>query len=142
MHLIIVADSARARFFTADEAIERVEETLDLLHPQAQLKAADVYTDNSGRRGTGSTAPHTSMKDAEAQSFARTVARAALERVDDHERFIIAAPPQFLGALRGAFDARVRSKVVASIDRDFTRVTIHELPRALRRHLSPTAGMA
>ncbi len=48
-HGIILADAARARFFTADVRLEELEEVLDLVHPESQMAGRETHTDGPGR---------------------------------------------------------------------------------------------
>ena len=141
MHGLIVADAGRARFFTADVRLERLDETFDLIAPEERMQGSDLYTDAQGRDRGSVLSPHTPWRDQQEETFAARVAKQALERLDDGERWIVVAPPKFLGRLRGAFDKRFLDRVVASLDKDYTKMPAHQLGDAIRKGLPPTAGM-
>ena len=141
MHCLILADAARARFLTADELVDGLVEVVDLVQPAAHMRSGELYSDGQGRRGNAALEPHTMPRDIQDKAFAHRIADMALERIDDYERLIVVAPPSFLGELRRALPARVSAKVVASIDKDFSSLALHDIGPAVRRHLPPTAGM-
>ena len=109
MRALIVADSGRARFYELDEDFENLTETFDLVHPEARLRASEVYEGDLGRRSGGSLSPHNERRDVEAEHFARQVAEEARKRVGDYESLHIVAPPRFLGQLRKQLSSHQRS---------------------------------
>lgn len=69
-------------------------------------------------------------------SFTRAVAR-FLERSMKEEAFdrlVIVAPPQVLGALRGALSSSVRARVASEVSKNLINCSSYELPK----HLGPT----
>lgn len=69
-------------------------------------------------------------------SFTRAVAR-FLDRSmkdDAFDRLVIVAPPQVLGALRGALSSTVRARVASEVSKNLMNCSSYELPR----HLGPT----
>lgn len=75
----------------------------------------------------------TDWHDLEEKRFAHEVA-ARLDRMARDGRItqlVIAAPPRTLGELRQAMSDEVRAKVVAEIDKDFTRHPVPELEKLL-----------
>jgi protein required for attachment to host cells len=134
---VVLADAARARFLTADADLEGITEIEDLIHPASRARTREIVSDDKGRRrgGPGEPKSGTEGPDAhatEAQTFARKVGQRIGEVRGDYRRIIVAAPPQFLGMLRGELD---KGTVVETINRDFTKLKPHEVPQALRRHL-------
>ena len=67
------------------------------------------------------------------QRFARTIADAleALARDRDIPGFVIVAPPRALADLRRAFDAHVRARIIAEIDKDLTSHPVEDIERRL-----------
>ncbi|HHO54331.1 MAG TPA: host attachment protein [Deltaproteobacteria bacterium] len=148
MHWIIVADASRARVFSAGETLERFVLEHEIDHPQGRAHTHELVSDSQGRsRGSGgppsAQPPHTAPHEVELQRFARSLAaklrRGRLE--GRYERLILAAPPRFLGALRGALDPPTLGRVVESLAHDWTKLASHELPAIIRRALPDTAGM-
>ncbi len=50
------------------------------------------------------------------------------------DRLVIVAPPQVLGALRGALSSTVRARVASEVSKDLMNCSSYELPK----HLGPT----
>ena len=71
----------------------------------------------------------------EENRFARDVA-AALERIVRERKvkaLVIAAPPRTLAELRQAFHADVKSRIIAEVDKDFTKHPVYEIEKRLTR---------
>jgi len=136
MLLLITADAGRARFFTADDLMKDVVEVATLVHPEARLKARDVWTDQQGRRQGASMAPKTMPREVEDNHFARDVAAEAKRRARDCEAVYLAAPPRFLGRLRTELDGtETGAKIAAWISKDLTSVRALDVAEALMRHV-------
>ncbi len=45
--------------------------------------------------------------------------------------FIIAAPPRTLAELRQSFNADVRERIIAELDKDLTRIPVEEIKKHL-----------
>ena len=69
-------------------------------------------------------------------SFTRAVARLLDRSVQDEafDRLVIVAPPQVLGALRGALSSCVRARVASEVSKNLIYCSSYELPK----HLGPT----
>ncbi|CAL8974323.1 host attachment protein [Rhodoplanes serenus] len=67
------------------------------------------------------------------QRFAKDVAGALERLVRDRKikALVIAAPPRTLAELRRALHNEVKSRVVAEIDKDLTKMPVHEIERHL-----------
>ncbi|MCA9568781.1 MAG: host attachment protein [Myxococcales bacterium] len=130
MQLLIVADAARARFYTLDDELDITGEVCDLVHPEARMRAGDIYEGDPGR-GAGASTP-SDRKEIAAEQFARSVAQEAASRAGTFERLHIAAPPKFLGQLRKALDGSVERKVASTLAKDLTKVPAHDLGKMLR----------
>jgi protein required for attachment to host cells len=65
--------------------------------------------------------------------FARELAERLEEAVHAHrfERLVLVAAPKTLGDLRELLPDPVKSRVVAEIDKDLTRVPLRDLPKHL-----------
>ena len=130
MQLLIVADAARARFYEMDDEITHLDEVCDLVHPEARLRAADVYEGNLGRK-SGASMTHGDPKDIEGERFAREVAQEMEKRVAGCERVHLAAPPKFLGQLRAVISGNVEKKLASTLAKDLTKLSVHELKKVL-----------
>lgn len=67
------------------------------------------------------------------ESFARTVAKILdrSSRDDQFDRLVLVAPPQVLGALRGALPSTVRSRVCCEVGKNLTNCACCDLPKHL-----------
>lgn len=78
-----------------------------------------------------STMEQTDWHDLEEHRFARDVA-AALERLVRERKvkaLVVAAPPRTLADLRQAFHADVRNRIIAEIDKDFTKEPVYAIEK-------------
>lgn len=131
MQMLLVADSGRARFYLLNNDFEELTEALDLIHPEARLRASEVY---EGDPGTGARTPHTDRKDVEAEHFSRLVAHELQDRLNAYEALHIAAAPRFLGQLRKQLSKSVQRKLTSTLAKDLTNATPHELQKWARRN--------
>jgi len=149
MHCVVVANASRARIFGAGELLEKFELVEELEHRDARGRAADLVSDDRGRTRGGGGSPQSGMEQRtdphsrEEEVFARKVSKALVGCVSKghFERMIVIAPPGFLGVLRRIVPKTVQRKVVASVAKDFTNFSIHELPKRVRAVIPPTTGM-
>ena len=129
MQMLLVADGGRARFYLLNDDFEDLSEELDLVHPEARLRAADVYEGEAGAM-----APHTDRRDVEDVHFARQVAHTLQERLSTYDGLHIAAAPRFLGHLRKQLGKSVQRKLVSTLAKDLTNATPHELQKWAREN--------
>ena len=138
---IVVADSSRARIFSAGTPSAKLAEIETLEHPQSRAKARDLVEDGASsgfssvggsRHGIG---VDNSPKLHEHEVFAREVV-AALERGRAENRFdtvVVMAPSTFLGQLRHAMSAPLSKLVAQTVAKDLTQST----PDQIRGHIAP-----
>jgi len=83
-----------------------------------------------GRRGA---VEMTDWHDLEEHRFARMVADALEKLVRERKvkAVVIAAPPRTLADLRHAFHDDVKSRIIAEIDKDFTKQPVYEIEKHL-----------
>jgi protein required for attachment to host cells len=142
-HWVLVADSASAVIYTADERLEAFEPIAHLDHPASRLASRDLVTDDRGRTRAfpggpqSATEPHHTPHQNEVHVFAHALAVRLRKGVDERafERIVLVAPPALLGQLRLELDVHTSDRVVASIPHDYTRAKVHELPALIRRQL-------
>lgn len=135
---VLVADRARARFFTIDESRDDsgppLTEHDDLVNPEGELTRKELFSDTrSGRRGRSSVAGGGYAMDKRVERhedefdrrFAREVATGAAEFVRSQSagQLVVAASPRFLGHLRSQFERTMPEGV-----------TVLELPTELTWH--------
>ena len=75
----------------------------------------------------------TDWHELEKERFAKRVASALerLVRVERAKAIIVVAPPRTLAELRHALHADVKSRIVAEIDKDLTKLPIWEIEKHL-----------
>ncbi|MDE8650192.1 host attachment family protein [Novosphingobium album (ex Liu et al. 2023)] len=81
--------------------------------------------------------PHQANEDLFIAAAADTLASVA---ANGQDRLIVAAPPRALGELRRHYTQDVRARLVAEIDKDFTRHTVDEIARLLSVHGEPAGA--
>jgi len=101
-------------------------------HEQGTDKPGRVYAGAAvnGRRGA---VEPTDWHELEEHRFARTVAEAfeRLVRERKVKATVIVAPPRTLAQLRQAFHDDVKARIVAEIDKDFTKHPVYEIEKHL-----------
>jgi protein required for attachment to host cells len=137
---IVVADASAARIFLLAGPRQRIS-----LEPVRELAAdvkssREIASDRPGRThdragyGRHAEEPPTDPKRYAKASFAREIA----QLLDDERRrnsfaqLTVVAPPQFLGDLRGAMSGELRALVETEINKDLTKLSVHELTPQLQ----------
>jgi protein required for attachment to host cells len=136
---IVVADAARARIFSTDNAKLPLQPLEQLVSPKARLHERDLKSDRPGSTydshgdGRHATGTNTSPKQQEAVRFAKTISEnLELGRVNhEFDRLVLVAEPQFLGLLRKAITPEVAKLVSDEIDKDLSKADRNDI----RRHL-------
>ena len=135
---VVVADSVRARIFTAETSTSGLAEFETLTHPEGRMHDRDITSDLPGRNqdskgGRHAMEPPTDPKQELAIEFARTVAHHldAARVKKDFERLVIVAAPSFLGLLRDQLNNTCRKLVAFELNKNLTQHT----PEDIRDHL-------
>jgi len=101
-------------------------------HEQGTDKPGRLFAgaNAGGRRGAVET---TDWHELEEHRFARTVAEAFEKLVRERKvkAVIIVAPPRTLAELRHAFHDDVKARIIAEIDKDFTKHPVYEIEKHL-----------
>jgi protein required for attachment to host cells len=145
--LIVVADGARARFFTPAEDGKTLvpARTADMVAPQSRRHTRDLVSDRPGRSFSSSRSGlrHSFEAKHDHHKLEKHKFSAALtDMLDDargrmeFDQLVLVAPHRSLGELRGLLWARVRRSICKEIAGDLTGVT----PATLWRHLQPTVA--
>lgn len=147
--LIVVADGARARFFSpsADAKSLRSAQRADMVSPESRTRARNLKSDKPGRgfsaggnaRRAAFEPPHDYQK-LEKHRFTQELARNLEERCEQHEydQLILVAPHRSLGELRKLLPERVQRLVCREVAKDLT----NETPAGLWRRLAPMVRTA
>ncbi|HHH38840.1 MAG TPA: host attachment protein [Sedimenticola sp.] len=139
---VVVADSGRARIFTAEKPASPLQEVETLAHPEARLHEGDLVADKAGRdRNPGSTTHDMGGKfDAKHEELVRF----AIQLSDDLEaarvagriaKLYIIAAPAFLGELRKRISPALQKLVADEISKDLTLQTPEEIRKQLPQYL-------
>ena len=132
---IVVADSARAQFFLNNGVGTGLEPALPLALVADNRPSRHITSDRSGRTfdssgpGRHAMQPPSDPHRHEQTIFAREIAK-LLEQKREKKAFnqlVIIAAPKMLGDLRLAFSEEIRRLVVAEINKDLTKLPVHEL---------------
>ena len=136
---VFVGDGRKALFLRNDGddkfpnlKTERV--FVDRDNPPTREQGTDqpgrAFSGIDGRRGALEQAD---WHELEERHFAREVAAALVKVVRERKvkALVVAAPPRTLSELRQAFHADVKTKIVAEIDKDLTKLPVYEIERHL-----------
>ncbi|MDZ7663025.1 host attachment protein [Thiohalophilus sp.] len=138
---ILVADSSRARLFSADTASSPLIEVETFTHPASRQHEQDITSDLPGKqngKGINGSFAHamtqeTDPKKHEAINFSREIAQ-HINKAHGKNKFkqlIIVAAPNFLGLLRDSLNESTRRSLTLQLDKNLTR----QNPDAIRKHL-------
>jgi len=139
---VVVADACHARIFEDHGRRDGLEERTGLTWPGGREHVKDRVSDRAGQKPAGGQGgrsgliPEVDPKEAQDRAFARSLAD-TLKRGLNEQAFgalVLAAPPHFLGLLRGALDEAVARCVAASFDKDYLGL---DAPGLARRILVP-----
>jgi protein required for attachment to host cells len=128
---VVVCDGAKARLFE----VRRRDPTFHLLelvlHAESRKKASELVSDHAGRCSPegasvhhNALAPRTSPKALEKEHFAHSLVL-ELDRAGRSARFgkwILVAPPHFLGLVRKELTHELRKRLIATVDRDLNDI--------------------
>ena len=139
---ILVCDASRARLFQMAQP-EQFELLEEMEHPASRARRNDLMADTPGRTPNGQpghqsnhrpgAAPDTDPKEVEAMKFAQELAERLNKGRMEHEFdiLVLAAPPHFLGLLKGTLDGQVQKLLAHTVDKDLTKIQARELPERL-----------
>src|SRR5215472_4427327 len=101
-------------------------------HDQGTDKPGRVYA-SAAAGGRRAAVEPTDWHELEEHRFARMVAEAVQKLVRERKvkAAVIAAPPRTLAELPQAFHEDVKARIIAEIDKDFTRHPVYEIERHL-----------
>lgn len=161
---ILVSDSCRARLFSVASAHRPLVLRAEFEHAQSRAREQELVSDRPGRMsqsvaggphpGRGSRSamePGTPAKTVEHERFARTLTAELNTEFSRsaYARLVIAANPEFLGLLRDNLSEPLKKNLVASVNKDYTRLEATALAEQLApilmtvdRIASPESGVA
>lgn len=136
---ILVGDGRKALMLKNDGTPQNPSlNVIDVLKDDANPPTSEQGTERPGRvmqsnLNRRSAVEQTDWHEIAEDRFAATVAAqldAAAER-GEFEKLVLVAPPNTLAALRKKLDAKTAQRVVAEIDKDFTKHPVPEIARLL-----------
>lgn len=135
---ILVADSCRARIFTAETPSSPLEEIEALAHTEGRLHDRELTSDLPGKiKGDGKMGhafeQPTDPKKHGAQNFAHHIAHYLEEAHNEVEfgQLLIIAEPSFLGLLRNQLPEQIKKLVRFELDKNITTHSVDDI----RSHL-------
>lgn len=148
--LIVVADSARARFLEPSQDRRKLVPAgrLDLISPTSRRPTRDLVTDKPGRgfRAAGDGMRHAyeqthDLHKLEKRKFIESLAETLDEICERGEfgRLVLVLPSRSLGELRALLSPRARKMVAHEVAKDLTASTPTSLKHALASLLPPAA---
>jgi protein required for attachment to host cells len=140
---ILVCDAARARLFEIHDhdADPKWHAVSTFEHAASREKTSELTGDRMGQRsaeGAGAhhnaLAPSSSPKETEKAHFGHTLA-AMLDqamRKKSFDRFVLVAPPHFLGMLKNELTPELHKHLLTTVDKDFMHLDVSELTDRLK----------
>ena len=136
---VLVAESSRAKFYSADNRLAPLTEVEAMVHPECRMHEGDLVSDTSGSDG-GSVGQgrhvmnnKISAKEHESQGFAKELATRLNSARNEgaFTRLVLVAPPSFLGLLRD----NLSKEVLAMVSRQVDKNLVQQSPEVLRSYL-------
>lgn len=125
---IVVADSAEARIYSADEKLETLSLVQEYSNPEGRKQRADMDSDRPGVHRNDSGGSHGLGGDRDShkhqsEEFARQLAKrlGKSRTAEDFAQLMLVAPPHFLGKLRQHLDVECAKSVVRTVNKDLVR---------------------
>jgi protein required for attachment to host cells len=138
---VLVCDAARGRLFAVGEGDASWQQIEAFTHDASRSKASELVSDHSGRSSSeggsvhhNALAPASSPKEVEQGHFAHALA-SAMNQAAQAKRFkkwVLVAPPQFLGMLKKDLTADAASSLLATVDKDLSRLELRDIAEQLR----------
>jgi protein required for attachment to host cells len=153
---ILVADASRARLFREQQFAKHYDLIGTFEHQESRAHVRDLMADATARKPGGMStamhvhgsitgvvhgrpggAPATDAKQVESGKFAHQLCGILEQALDQHayDSLVVAAPPRFLGMLRGTMSHEVAKHLEASIDKDLTNLDSREAESRMRDEL-------
>ena len=137
---IVVADSSRARLFSAASASSVLVEVEDLIHSASRLHETDLNSDRPGRsfdsNGEGRHAME-SPENQEAILFAKEISTCLKSHHNQgaFSKLVLVAAPEFLGHLRTLVDKNLMATIALEIDKNMVQHDVADIREHLPKFL-------
>lgn len=126
---IVVAESSRAKVYSAQNWLTPISEIEDMVHPEGRMHEGDLVSDapgsdggtmGQGRRILDDKTTARAQENAEfANAIAHRLAQGQNERAFDE--LVLVAPPAFLGLLRNKLSKTLAESVALEIDKNLVK---------------------
>jgi len=136
---VIVADSSKARFLSAQSGNSPLQDDYDFIHCESRLKEQDLVADGTGSgNDSGGYGKHSmGHENASHQRQAEIFAHELCSEVDkirqnsDLRRIYLVAASKFLGLLRGSLSKQCTELLAGEVNKDLVNHSIEDI----RSHL-------
>ena len=136
---VLVADSSRAKLFSAANSKSSVNEMEDIVHPEGRMHEGDLISDKPGNDGGSyGQGPHiygdkTTAKEQEQLRFAKSLAQRLDTARNDGEfqRLVLIAPAAFLGVLRAQLGKEVMNLVTNEVHKNLLNMPTDKISQYL-----------
>lgn len=159
---IIAANAGRARFFADADPAAPLQEIEDMVNDAARLRTSDINTDEVGATSATNTShniggneaagfahnakagapnklyqPAQTPQQHEAEKFAKDISKYLMQAHQEgrYKQLVLAASPEFLGALRTNLDSHVKSLIKLEVNKDYTHSNAQQLREQVREQL-------
>ncbi len=140
---VLVANSSKARIFSAQDGRSALQEDMDFSHSDSRLKEQDLVADgvgsasDAGGYGKHSMGHEKAAHYHQAEIFAHRLC-SELDKIRQcsklHRIYLVAAP-KFLGLLRGSLSSQCTALLAAEINKDLVIHSIKDIRSHLPRYL-------
>lgn len=138
-HIIVVADSTRARIFSRDTVKLPLKEIETMAHPEGRMHERDMVSDLPGKvAGKGGAGDHTTEdkvkpKEQEVIEFAKRIADYldAARKANKLNHLYIISPPAFLGELRSQLNSETAAKIALEVNKNLTQHSVEDISNHL-----------
>jgi protein required for attachment to host cells len=140
---VLVADSSKARIFSAQNGHSALQEDIDFSHSESRLKEQDLVADgvgsasDAGGYGKHSMGHENAAHQRQAEIFAHRLGSELdkIRQCSNLHRIYLVAAPKFLGLLRGSLSSQCTALLADEINKDLTIHSIKDIRSHLPKHL-------
>jgi protein required for attachment to host cells len=146
-YCVVVANGARARFFTLEDVDSpeteygpNLIEKLDLANPEHELNGTEIYSDNNGgnRSKNGQSHAYDDHRDRHSEEQERRFANSIAEQCakmgkSSNNGIVLVSQKRMLGHLRQAMESKLKGISTQELAKDLSKLSPMELHEHLAR---------
>ena len=126
---VLVCDAARARVFSIAAGDPEWRAVESFRNDGARSKASELVTDREGQSSSlggsqhhNALAPSTSLKEKGERRFVHEITSFLEKQMLEHRfhRWVLVAPPQTMGMVRGGLSSALAGRLMTTVDKDLT----------------------